>query len=627
MKWLPPSDGFRERLADAGRAASLQALAALANTRLSFVETIQLDATLRRADAAAATGFDPVRLAILTASTADHLLPPLRVAGLRRGLRIDAYASGYGIYRQELLDPGSKLHAFKPDVVLFSLVAKDFVGAVTSSAGQEAVDRTIADTVADLRGMWRTARDSFGGIVIQQAFLDVEPALFGSLDAVVPGAPVRLVAKLNAAAAEAAQADGVLWLDIATAAARDGLDTWFDAARWLQAKMEIAPGAAAMYGDLTARLIGAARGKSRKCLVLDLDNTLWGGVIGDDGVEGIKLGQGSAAGEAHLALQRYAKALKDRGIILAVCSKNEATIAEAAFRDHPEMLLKHSDFAAFVANWQDKATNLRAIAKQLNIGLDALVFVDDNPMERGHIRAELPMVAVPELPADPALYVRTVADAGYFEAIAFTQEDRDRAGQYAANAEREQLMSSAGGIDAYLQKLEMVVEAGPVTAMNLARATQLINKTNQFNNTGVRRTEQEIESLSFDPRALLLQFRLIDRFGDNGLVSVMVLAPAENEPGVLDMASWVMSCRVFGRQLEDEATNIMVDAARGMGVSAIRAGYKPTEKNGVIKDLFGKLGFTRVGADAEDGSSLWQLDLANYARRPTWIAQKEAAHV
>ncbi|HRO13381.1 MAG TPA: HAD-IIIC family phosphatase, partial [Amaricoccus sp.] len=517
----------------------------------------------------------------------------------------------------ELLDPGG-LAAFRPDAVLLALAARDFLGAVPLAAPAEAADAAVAAAVADLRALWARAR-GLGALVIQQTFLDLEPPLFGGLDAGVPGAPARLVQRLNAALADAASAEGVLLLDLARAAARDGLDAWHDPVRWLQAKMEIAPQAGPMYGELVARLLAAARGKSRKCLVLDLDNTLWGGVIGDDGLAGIVIGQGSGVGEAYLALQAYAKRLSERGIVLAVCSKNDPRIAEVAF-DHPEMLLKRTDFAAFVANWTDKATNLRAIARALNIGLDSLVFVDDNPVEREQVRAALPEVAVPELPPDPAHYVRILAEAGYFEAVAFTAEDRDRAGQYAANLERESLAAS-GDMDAFLGALGMTVEAGPVTALNLARVTQLLNKTNQFNTTTIRRTEAEVAALAADPAGLTLQFRLVDKFGDNGIVSVMLLEPARGETGsgALEIVNWVMSCRVFGRQLEEEALNILAETARARGISEIRAAFVPTEKNGVIADLFPRLGF------APGGEGRWTLSLAAHARRATRISRKEAA--
>jgi FkbH-like protein len=320
-------------------------------------------------------------------------------------------------------------------------------------------------------------------------------------------------------------------------------------------------------------------------------------------------------------LQRYAKRLKERGIILAVCSKNDPGIAEAAVRDHPEMLLRRSDFAVFVADWTDKATNLQAIARALNIGLDTLVFVDDNPAERAQVRARLPMVAVPELPADPALYVRCLAEAGYFEAVAFTPEDRGRAGQYAANLERDGLAVAVGDNDDYIAALGMTVEFGPVTGLSLPRVAQLINKTNQFNTTTIRRSEAEVAALAADPDGLTLQFRLLDKFGDNGIISAMILTPVPGEPDALDLVTWVMSCRVFGRQLENEALNILVEAARARSVRRLGATFVPTPKNAVIKDLFAKLGFMRDGADGT--SSRWSLPVADYAARPTRIARRE----
>jgi FkbH-like protein len=422
-------------------------------------------------------------------------------------------------------------------------------------------------------------------------------------------------------------AEGILLLDIARASAQDGLDAWFDVTRWLQGKIEIAPQSAPRYGDLVARLIGAQLGQSKKCLVLDLDNTLWGGVIGDDGLDGIVLGQGSAVGEAHLALQRYAKRLSERGIILAICSQNDQTIAEAAFRDHPDMILKRSDVAAFVANWTDKAENLTSIAKQLNIGLDSLVFVDDSPAWRARIRESLPMVAVPELPADAAAYVRCIADAGYFEAVRFTSDDLQRSGQYAANVERETLRDSVQSMDEFLRGLDMSVKFGSITSDNLSRVTQLINKTNQFNTTTRRYTREELSRFAEDPRNITLQFRLADRFGDIGLVSVMITRPDPDEPGVLEIVSWVMSCRVFGRQLEDEVMNIAVETALRKGARTFHAEFIPTEKNAVISGLYEKLGFPQVNGSHGNGSTTcWRMDLSDYNKRPTFISVEPTQH-
>jgi FkbH-like protein len=394
-------------------------------------------------------------------------------------------------------------------------------------------------------------------------------------------------------------------------------------ARWLQAKQEIAPQAAPGYGDLLARVIAAQRGLSKKCLVLDLDNTLWGGVIGDDGLEGIILGEGTATGEAHLALQRYAKQLKDRGVILAICSKNDPAIAEAVFHDHPEMLLKRTDFAAFVANWQDKAANLKRIAELLNIGADSLVFVDDNPAERARVRQSLPMVAVPELPGDAAQYVRCLAEAGYFESAAFTVEDSQRAEQYSANASREALLESSSSMSDFLRGLEMSVIFGPVQPVDLARVAQLIGKTNQFNPTTRRHSLDDVARFVATDRCLTLQFRLIDRFGDNGLVSAMILRPDPDTPGLLDIDTWVMSCRVFGRQLEHEAMNIAVETACRAGARALRADYIPTAKNGVVRELYSMLGFAQSEeALPQEGATRWFVQLSDYVPQPTYIARR-----
>jgi FkbH-like protein len=630
MSWLPIAPDFRGDLRTALDSTEpvdcLENLAALAVYRLGFLETVQLDRACGRLDLKQAPGFLQMRLAVLASSTVDHLLPAIRVAGLRRRLLIDVQSGGYGQYRQDLLDPTSALHQFAPQAVLFSLTAKEAISAIPLTATAAEVEETIAGLIEELRSFWRKAREICSGVILQQTFLDVTEPLFGSFDRFVPGAPARIVARLNDRLCEAAAQDGVLLLDVARASERDGIDAWFEAGRWLQGKLEIAPQAAPVYGDMVARILAAQRGLSKKCLVLDLDNTLWGGVIGDDGIEGIVLGEGSAAGEAHLALQHYAKRLKERGVILAVCSKNDPGIAEAVFHDHPEMVLRRSDIAAFLANWDDKAKNLNAIATRLNIGIDSLVFVDDNPVERARVRQSLPMVAVPELPEDAAQYVRCLADAGYFEAVSFTLEDRDRAQQYAENAERDALLESAQSMDEFLRGLKMSVRFGPFTAVDQPRVVQLINKTNQFNTTTRRYTSEEIAILTNLHSALTLQFRLFDRIGDNGLVSAMILRPTPEDEDVLEIENWVMSCRVFGRQLEHEAMNIAVEAARQRGARALVAEYIATSKNNVISALYSSLGFAAVNQTiSTSGATRWFLDLADYVTHNTHIVRAGVA--
>jgi len=612
---------LRAVLAATDARARIDGLTRLAQSRLGLTETIQLDRALMRDAAEAIEGYARVRLAVLSTSTIDHLLPAIRVAGLRYKLRLDVFSGSFGQYRQELLDPVSPLLRFRPDLILLSLNARQTISGVPITASADQVEEALARAIEELRELWRRARGTFKATVIQQSYLDVSEPLFGSYDRLVPATPSRLVARLNDMLAHAAALENVVLLDVAQASARDGLDAWFDVARWLHGKMEIAPQAAMRYGELLARLIGAARGKSRKCLVLDLDDTLWGGVVGEVGLADIILGEGSAQGEAHLALQRYARLLQERGVILAICSKNEPALVEAVFREHPEMVLRRADIAAFVVNWNDKVENLKEIAERLNIGLDSLVFVDDNAVERARVREGLPMVAVPELPNDPALYVRCIADAGYFEAVSFTAEDLRRGEQYRTNVARDALRGASQSVGDFLRGLEMLVTYGPIEQVDLARATQLINKTNQFNTTTRRYSSDEVARFAAASENITLQFRLADRFGDNGLVSVMILRPAD-DPGVLELDTWVMSCRVFGRQLEKEAMSIAVEAARGRGIRILRAEYIPTERNGVVSGLFKGLGFVAEPATGPGSASRWILDTAAYVASPTFIARK-----
>ena len=624
MHWLPVHPNFRISLRAALESSEdrIEKLAALSEHRLSFLETIQLDRALSSSYGKSSDGFALVRLAVLGSATVDHLVPAIRVSGLRRRLLIDVQVGAYGQYRQQLLDAESPLHRFRPDVVLLSLTARETIAGVPLTATAAEADAAIGQSIDDLRMLWRKARETFHATVIQQNFLNVAEPLFGSYDRLVAGTPAQLIACLNERLSQAASEDGVLLLDVARASERDGLNHWFDVTRWLQAKMEIAPPAAPMYGELLARVITAQRGCSKKCLVLDLDNTLWGGVIGDDGLEGIILGEGTGVGEAHLALQRYAKQLRNRGVILAVCSKNDPAISEAVFREHPEMVLRRSDIAAFVANWEDKATNLRRIAEQLNIGMESMVFIDDNPVERARIRQSLPMVAVPELPDDAAQYVCCLADAGYFETVAFTADDSLRGEQYSANASRGVLRDSSQCMDDFLHGLDMSVIFGLFKQVDLARVAQLIGKTNQFNLTTRRHSLDDVTRFAAKQECLTLQFRLVDRFGDNGLVSVMILLPHSSLTNSLEIDTWVMSCRVFGRQLEHEAMNIAVETARGRGIKEFRAEYIPTPKNGVVRELYSSLGFLPTEEPIANGTTRWVLRLSDYIPRSTHIVRR-----
>jgi FkbH-like protein len=391
--------------------------------------------------------------------------------------------------------------------------------------------------------------------------------------------------------------------------ARDGLDNWHDRALWFRSKQEIAPSAAPIYGEALSRILAARKGRSAKCLVLDLDNTLWGGVVGDDGLEGIVIGQGSPLGEAYVAFQQHVRELSRRGVVLAICSKNDEAFALEPFERHPEMVLKRSDISAFAANWSDKPANIRAIAQQLNIGLDSLVFVDDNPFERELVRRELPMVSVPEVSDEPATYAGTLADAGYFEAVSVTAEDRVRTQQYRSNQIREDARKSATDLPSYLRSLEMRLIWSLFDRVGLQRTVQLINKSNQFNLTTRRYSEDEVIAVMQDPAAVGLQFRLIDRFGDNGVIGIVIGRLRNKAELYLDI--WLMSCRVLGRQVEQAMLNVIVRQAFRLGAERVLGEYIPSEKNAMVRRHYPDLGFVEAEV-AETGRSLSVLDVSTF---------------
>jgi FkbH-like protein len=337
--------------------------------------------------------------------------------------------------------------------------------------------------------------------------------------------------------------------------------------------------------------------------VLDLDDTMWGGVVGDDGVAGIKIGHGDAIGEAHLAFQTYVKQLEQRGVMLAVCSKNEEANALAPFEERPEMVVKRDDILAFKANWEPKPDNIRAIARELDIGLDSLVFVDDNPVEREHVRLRLPQVRVVELTDDPADYVRLLDETGWFEVTEIGSEDRARSAQYRANAAREEARESVTDYAAYLADLKQVAVLKPYEELHLGRITQLINRSNQFNLTTRRQSRTEVEAEMKDPNRITAYVRLKDRFGDNGLISVF---SSFMEGDTLRIDQWLMSCRVFARGVEQLLFNTIVERAKARGVKTIYGVYLPTVKNVIVKDLYEKLGF-----EADD--DVWRLHVGDFS--------------
>lgn len=612
LQWLPPAPkDFSDRLRALDNSSSPlgSELQALAQHGLNLNQLTKLAKTIARANANGKS-LDPLlpfRLAVLSNSTIDLMVPALEASAARRGIALEVIQPSYDQVAQEALTPDSKVNSSSPDAVLFALDYRA-LPLKLSLGDSEASAATVEGVMSYLRTLRDGIRTNSNAVCIFQSFAPPVETLFGSLDRAQPGSKRSLIDGINRElAALVLHSDDVL-LDVAGLAETVGLANWHDTQLWNLAKFSFSDEFIPLYADHLARVVAALRGKSGKVLVLDLDNTVWGGVIGDDGLEGIKIAQGDATGEAHLAVQRLALDLRQRGIVLAVSSKNTDEVARAPFEQHPEMLLKLDHIAVFQANWNDKATNIQAIADELSLGLDSLVFLDDNPAERGLVRKLLPQVAVPELPEDPSGYARTLAAGGYFEAVTLAAEDLKRAGFYQDNAKRASLQRQASGVDAYLASLDMTITFQPFEGKGRARIVQLINKSNQYNLTTRRYTEPEILEVERDPKVFTLQVRLADIFGDNGMISVVICRPAENETWEID--TWLMSCRVLGRKVEHMVLRKIVEHARAAGIHKLIGTYRPTERNKLVIDHYAKLGFNKV-REEESGLTEWDLPVGS----------------
>jgi FkbH-like protein len=397
---------------------------------------------------------------------------------------------------------------------------------------------------------------------------------------------------------------------------------WFSPQYWYSYKMPFTPDAAVLLANSVSALVAALYGRAKKCLVLDLDNTLWGGVIGDDGVDNLPLGRETAQGEAYSAFQAYCKQLKDRGVLVAVCSKNDLATAQTGFH-HPDAILRLTDFASFQANWSPKNENIEAIVRELNIGLDSLVFVDDNPAERAIVSAQLPAVMVPDVGSDVSNFPRILESSGWFESVAVSPEDIERGRIYAANAERAGVQAAFKDCGEYLLSLQMEAEIAPFKSAYLDRIAQLTNKTNQFNLTTKRFTRAELESLAGRPDCIALYGRLRDRFGDNGLVSV-VLGRMDGDSVHIDL--WLMSCRVLKRDMELAMLDHLIAHSRARGAGRLLGYYCRSPKNDMVAGHYATLGFHCLSRDEPDTRSEWLLETGHGELQPQNRYIKDTAY-
>lgn len=577
---------------------------------------------VRELTEAGGSSLTPVKLAVLGGSTTQEIAAWIELFLLDRGIRPQIMHSEYNKYYEDTVIDPSALVAFAPDVVYLHLTTTNLHYTPRVGCTEEEFEGAVRKRMDQLRAVWNGVWAVLPCQIVQNTF--EPPALrpLGHLDASSFGGSAHFVGRLNQELAREARTNSRLLLhDAASLASTSRVLSWHAHDRWFSYKMPMSPEADIVLGHSLSSLLAAAFGRSRKCLVLDLDNTLWGGVIGDDGPDKIVIGKETPRAEGHTAFQEYCRALKDRGILLAVCSKNDDAMARRGF-GHPDSILKLEDFAAFRANWDPKPDNIRSMAAELNIGLDSFVFVDDNPAERLLVANQLPMVAVPNVGNDVSRYAEILDAARYFEAVTISKEDIERTKLYAQNAERESMVHKFSDYGEYLDSLQMVGEIGPFNATYLDRITQLTNKTNQFNLTTRRYTKAEMEEVAGDDRFITLYGRLTDIFGDNGLVSVII---GRRDGPILQVDLWLMSCRVLKRGMEDAMLDALVARAQQAGAETIIGRYLPTPRNSMVALHYEKLGFGRVTPDGDEPSD-WKLDISgSYTPRNLHIKEPAIA--
>jgi len=562
------------------------------------------------------TNLVPTRIAILGGSTTTEVKSMLELFLLAQGIEPTFYESGYNRYSEDVEFENPDLWNFKPHIVLIHTTWHNISEFPELLEADGEVENRVRREVTRFTSLWEKVHTELGALIIQNNFDLPRLRPLGNLEASESFGRVNFILRLNAELATYARTHSRFLInDIHYLSTQVGHAEWFRSNYWYSFHMAVSPTATVALARNVAAIVKSAYGKSKKCLVLDLDNTLWGGVIGDDGVQNLILGRDHPVGEAFLDFQRYVKGLKRRGVILAVCSKNDAENAKEGF-SHPDSVLKLEDFSAFEANWDPKPENIRAIAAQLNIGLDSIVFVDDNPAERNFVAEQLPEVAVPNVGADVSSFAEVLEHEHYFEVDKLVQDDLNRSAYYSSNAERSAGEGKFSDYGEFLASLEMTAEIGSFLPVYLERITQLINKTNQFNLTTRRYTSAEVVAIAQDPSFITLYGRLGDKFGDNGLVSVLI-GQVSDETVQLDL--WLMSCRVLKREMEFAMFDALVEQCQARSIQKIVGIYIPSKKNSMVTAHYASLGFTAMSG-ASEGRELWCYNVpALYSPRTRYI--------
>lgn len=555
----------------------------------------------------------PVKTVSLLGDTATQFLAlAIKGVGYERGYNIDLYEAEFNQVERQVLDQSSELYQFGADyTVVFQSTHKLLEKHSRLSAQEQS---QLCDTRLDFV---RTLCASVAGRIVYYNYPEIDDAVFGSYANNVCSSFTYQLRKLNVELMNLAQEIPNLFIcDIAALQNKIGRDVMFDSSVYVSTEMVLSIDALPYVASRTLDVVCAAEGKIKKCLILDLDNTLWGGVVGDDGWENIQIGHGLGIGKTFTEFQEWVKKMKQRGIIIAVCSKNDEDKAKEPFLKNPEMVLKLDDIAVFIANWNNKADNIRTIQNILNIGFDSMVFLDDNPFERNIVRENLPDVTVPELPEDPGDYLEYLYSLNLFETVSYSSADSDRTKQYQVEAQRASLQRNFTNEADFLKSLNMVSEVRGFDKFNTPRVAQLSQRSNQFNLRTIRYTEAEIAGLSQNDRYVNFAFTLSDKFGDNGLICVIILEKKNRDTLFVD--TWFMSCRVLKRGVENFTLNTIVDYAKTNGYSTIIGEYIPTAKNGMTEKHYPNLGFSQL--DNEEHQYI--LDVATYKEKECFIEEK-----
>ncbi len=533
-----------------------------------------------------------IKLAVLGNCATQFFSLAIKGYARLEGINLEVFDADYNQIDAQLLDSDSELYSFRPDYLLI-WIATDKLYEEFLDTALELRSGFADDMIVRIKNYWKLAKDHSGARILQPNFTEIDDKVLGQYSCKVDTTFIFQIRKLNYLLQEAMSLENAVFpIDLLATQIRLGNSVFFDASLYFNAKMTISLDALPYVAKMVVDILKAMQGRIKKCLVADLDNTLWGGVIGDDGIGGIEIGE-LKKGHAFLNLQRWLKQLKECGIILAVCSKNNEEIAKEPFIKNDEMVLRLSDISVFVANWDDKASNIKLIQESLNIGMDSIVFIDDNPFERNLVKSLIPEIEVPDLPEDPALYLEYLQGMNYFETVSYTGKNSDRTKMYQAEYERKKLQMTYSSIDDYLESLEMVGEAKPFEAERYARIAQLTQRSNQFNLRTVRYTEDEIERIANDDHYLTIYYTLRDKFGDHGLVSVVIMEKQSDEAVFVD--TWLMSCRVLKRGMEEFIVNGMIRAARDAGFKIVNSEYIPTQKNAMVREIYKTMGFKDLG--------------------------------